>query len=234
MFKKLDIRGVSHHFLLPIIAVLVVGGIGGVIMQRSSSAATKCRNRTFSIGARSECVRYAQYMIGTSHDGVFGNNTRAKLKQKTGQTSLNSAAWGKLCARGYSAAINKQRDAACKGGQYVKALGNPTVGYKVCKHLNYKSPAQVSYMVRPSKPTCSGWVKYTGVGAKSRATARKSKTNYSSVMKQYKKDNNAYKAYIRNSPTLSKSQKSSKIKLADYAVQNAEKSCNIKSFQPSF
>jgi len=41
MFKKLNMRGVSHHILLPILAILFVAGIGGYVMQRSSSAATK-------------------------------------------------------------------------------------------------------------------------------------------------------------------------------------------------
>ncbi len=37
--KKLSSRGVSHHFLLPVLAILMVAGIGGYIMQRNSSAA---------------------------------------------------------------------------------------------------------------------------------------------------------------------------------------------------
>lgn len=41
MFKKLNIRGASHHILFPLLAILLVAGIGGYVMQRSSSAATK-------------------------------------------------------------------------------------------------------------------------------------------------------------------------------------------------
>lgn len=37
--KVLGARGASHHFLLPVLAVLMVAGIGGYIMQRNSSAA---------------------------------------------------------------------------------------------------------------------------------------------------------------------------------------------------
>lgn len=35
----LGTRGVSHHFLLPVLAILMVAGIGGYIMQRNSKAA---------------------------------------------------------------------------------------------------------------------------------------------------------------------------------------------------
>lgn len=37
-------KGFSHHFLMPVLAVLLVAGIGGYVMLRSSSAATysKC------------------------------------------------------------------------------------------------------------------------------------------------------------------------------------------------
>lgn len=43
LYKRLKIigtEGASHHFLLPVLAILIVAGIGGYVMQRSSSAAT--------------------------------------------------------------------------------------------------------------------------------------------------------------------------------------------------
>lgn len=41
-------KGFSHHLLLPVIAILLVAGIGGYVMLRSSSAATRvnCNDRT--------------------------------------------------------------------------------------------------------------------------------------------------------------------------------------------
>lgn len=129
--KGLNVRGASHHLLLPIIAVLIVAGIGGFIMQRNSSAATVCRNATYYKGSRSECVRYAQYMLGVKADAAFGPGTQKKLKSVTGQTALNKTAWNKLCGKNYSAFVTKQRNAACIGGAYVTKIGNPTIGRKV-------------------------------------------------------------------------------------------------------
>ncbi len=86
MFKKLDIRGVSHHFLLPVIAVLVVAGIGGVIMQRSSSAYSETRKCSSIIVGRYKnynvkpCVKAIQRKVGAKQDGIYGDNTKAKVK----------------------------------------------------------------------------------------------------------------------------------------------------------
>ena len=162
-------RGFSHHLLLPIIAVLLVGAIGGYVMLRSSDAASSsaCRYKTYAKGAKSECVRYAQYMLGVSHDAIFGSGTQAALVKKTGQSRLNSTAWSKLCSRSYSTTVNKQRDAACKGGKYVTELGNPTIGYRVCTSISYTTPSSQAY--EPSKPVCKKRTTYKGAGAKAKA-----------------------------------------------------------------
>lgn len=105
MFKKLNMRGVSHHFLLPILAVLIVAGIGGFIMQRSSSAMTdsaatsttkttktksctaitfgRYKNNPANGGSKLKykpCVKAIQKKVGSGADGIYGNNTQAKVK----------------------------------------------------------------------------------------------------------------------------------------------------------
>ncbi len=174
--KGLNIRGASHHFLLPVLAILVVAGIGGFIMQRGSSAASVCKNATYSRGSRSECVRYAQYMLKTaSQDAVFGQRTQEALKRQTGQSSLNKAAWNKLCAKDYGTTINKQRNAACIGGKYTTKIGNPTIGYKVCTKYKYTSPrhgySAPYYPLSKPKISCASgkWRVYSGVGSQAKA-----------------------------------------------------------------
>jgi len=39
--RKYNSKGISHHLLFPILAILIVAGVGGLVMQRSSSAASK-------------------------------------------------------------------------------------------------------------------------------------------------------------------------------------------------
>lgn len=122
MFKKLNVRGVSHHLLLPVLAVLVVASIGGFIMQRSSSAATvytytnaqgkTCYGRTLSKGITSVCVGYALKAIKTkvtsapsvtAGNGVTFGPAVAKAvttyNKKNGRTSssITSKTWANIC-----------------------------------------------------------------------------------------------------------------------------------------
>lgn len=139
MFKKLNIKGVSHHLLLPILAVLVVAGIGGYIMQRSSSAATKvfvtaggksCVQRTFAKGSSSTCVSYAQRMMGMTGkdvDGAFGSNTRQKLSNATGGgTVLNTGTWNTLCKKVKTSNKTLWTQAGCGGQGTNTYLSKPT------------------------------------------------------------------------------------------------------------
>ena len=85
-------RGFSHHLLLPILAVFVVGAIGVVTLNFSSAAsATKdCTNKIFGRYKNNpayakydnykSCVRKIQSVVGASVDGIYGNNTQAKVK----------------------------------------------------------------------------------------------------------------------------------------------------------
>lgn len=186
MFKKLNIKGVSHHLLLPILAVLVVAGIGGYIMQRSSSAASVCRNATYSINSRSECVRYAQYMLGVKPaDAAFGPHTRDVLKAKTSQTSLNKTAWNKLCSKTYSTAVNKYRNAACIGGGYAKTVKNPSRRIAVEKFTYPAKP-----VIYPKRPGSAKWSKTVYVVTQAQKTQIQKATN--SAKARYNKDVKAY------------------------------------------
>lgn len=114
--KILNSRGVSHHFLLPVLAVLVVAGIGGYIMQRSSSAATTteaCNKITFGRYRNNPvytkykkykpCVQAIQRKVGANADGIYGNYTQSRVKiwQKNHNMSnadgvVGSATWAKM------------------------------------------------------------------------------------------------------------------------------------------
>jgi uncharacterized protein (UPF0333 family) len=116
MFKKLNMKGVSHHFLLPVLAVLVIAGIGGYVMQRSSSAATTteaCNKITFGRYRNNPvytkykkykpCVQAIQRKVGANADGIYGNYTQSRVKiwQKNHNMSnadgvVGSATWAKM------------------------------------------------------------------------------------------------------------------------------------------
>ncbi len=113
--QQLNSKGVSHHLLLPVAAVLVVVGIGGYIMQRSSSAATNkpCVSQTFSTKTRNNhvCNKYiGQILKPTYFSGTPSNRytvtlskavkkyqAKAKISAKTSGI-VNAATWKKMCA----------------------------------------------------------------------------------------------------------------------------------------
>ncbi len=209
---KLNKKGVSHHFLLPVLVVFMVAGIGGYVMLKASSAATLCRSRSFGYMARSECVRYAQRMVGADADAVLGKNTQARLKAKTGYTSLTpSTGWKALCSSKFSNSASKK--AACDGKGIAKN-GNPTVGYRVCVKRTYKDAGKNSNGSpnKPNKMSCATHRTYKGVGsynkAKKAVDAYKQSSQYKAILSQYKSDQAAYKNYyptyrIKSAPTFS-------------------------------
>lgn len=84
MFKKLNMKGVSHHILLPILAVLVVAGIGGYVMQRSSSAATKTGWTSLGVSTAghndSNASKYVVYQFKVKVCKIAAANNTYKLK----------------------------------------------------------------------------------------------------------------------------------------------------------
>lgn len=139
MFKKLNIKGVSHHLLLPILAVLVVAGIGGYIMQRSSSAATgttaqskACYDRVFKQGSSSICVKYALQVIkpaGLSPGVAYGPKTAGAVEKFGGSTTLDKKTWGKICTKASPAMKTK---IGCPGYRTTKADDAATAKRTAC------------------------------------------------------------------------------------------------------
>jgi hypothetical protein len=89
--KLSNSRGFSHHFLLPVLAILLVGGIGSYVMLRSSSAASvthsctkvtfgRYKNNPVNYPKYKPCVKAIQRKVGATADGIFGNNTQARVK----------------------------------------------------------------------------------------------------------------------------------------------------------
>lgn len=152
MSHKYNAKGISHHLLLPVIAILIVGGIGSYVMLRSSSAATKsCVQRTFSTSTNSSsvCVSYiidlmkasgkaskAKSLSGTK----FGASTKAAVQQFQSQwtskpdgiVSANATTWSKLCSQGKSGAKTAWTKAGCNGSTSAKkgwtSLGSAAAG----------------------------------------------------------------------------------------------------------
>lgn len=118
-------RGFSHHFLLPILAVLLVAGIGSYVMVQNSSASTKtytynvtrCKEiGVIRTGSKGSCVRVLQKSLNNwgktktlAVDGSFGGNTRdavkafQKNKNLTVDGIVGNQTWGAL--KPYSATV---------------------------------------------------------------------------------------------------------------------------------
>lgn len=207
MFKKLNIRGASHHFLMPVLAILLVAGIGGFIMQRNSSAAVKvyttangktCVQRTFAYRSKSTCVAYAQKMMGlkgSDVDGAFGPTTLGKLKTAArGATVLNSSSWKKLCDANRNTTVWRQ--AGC-GGQGTDTYRSKPTG--TATNSSYRWGYFNCYpksKIYPSKPVwgCERkWVKKTDTIKTGTTYAIKSaQANVKKRHTQFQKD---YKAW---------------------------------------
>lgn len=110
--QKLGVTGVSHHVLLPILAIVLVIGIGGNIMQRSSSAATAkpCVDYTFSTKKRNnnKCNTYIgsalkpKYFSGTPSKMYSISLAKAVKKFQTAYSlkstgTVNGDTWKKIC-----------------------------------------------------------------------------------------------------------------------------------------
>lgn len=184
MFTKLNMKGVSHHFLLPIMAVLVIAGIGGYVMQRSSSANTysgSCVKRTFSVGSKSECVRDIQKIYGITADAVYGNQTKNAVGTST--IKANSATWKKICDKGYKKYLARKATAtagyrhACLGqAQSTKSTQYKATGYFV-RNYTYPSYPETGKSVKyyASKSQVAAWEKQ---GTKNRKTYNRSVAAY--------------------------------------------------------
>lgn len=175
-------KGFSHHFILPVLAILAVGGIG-VLTLRLSSAATyngSCVKRSFSIGSKSECVRDVQKIVGLTkadQDAKYGNQTanaiesKTKLKLSGSNRTLkaNSAVWKKLCSIGKSKSVSSS---AYKGYQHA-CLGFATATPSTPKVTKYS----ITRHTYPTKSVKHKTVKYVSVAEKNQILAHNKLVN---------------------------------------------------------
>lgn len=118
-------QGLSHHLLLPLLAIFVVGAVG-VATLKMSSAATPCTSKTYKVGSKSTCVKYIQRAYNgfgaywkytgfskTSVNGVYGSKMKAQTKafQKFSGLPLDGMVgrktWQMICADARAIKQNK-------------------------------------------------------------------------------------------------------------------------------
>lgn len=188
MFTKLNMKGVSHHFLLPIMAVLVIAGIGGYVMQRSSSAAAATKscsaalpfgrykhNPAYAVNDKYKpCVKAIQRKVGTKLvDGIYGDYTQSRVKLwqknhgiKNADGVVGSVTWGKMGLNTeYSTALTK-RSCNAKNG-YVWASGKCENRKAVCTHNGYNwSESKKNCIKKTANATSTEKSKTTAYAAK--------------------------------------------------------------------
>lgn len=90
--KKLNAEGFAHHFLLPVVAIVAVVGIGSLVMLRLSHAATTagyyngpCVNKTFTSGQNgAPCITQVQDLLdGAQHAKLHNLVTASKASGDT-------------------------------------------------------------------------------------------------------------------------------------------------------
>ncbi|HSX33771.1 MAG TPA: peptidoglycan-binding protein [Candidatus Saccharimonadales bacterium] len=87
LFHKRDSDSNGHiHILIPILAIVAVGVIGGIVMLRGSHAASLCSGQPLRSGSTVPCVKDLQALLdGVSQarrfsiSSAYGGVTRAKL-----------------------------------------------------------------------------------------------------------------------------------------------------------
>lgn len=171
-------KGFSHHMILPVLALLVVGTIGLTTLRTSSAAGSyvgSCVKKTFSTStnAKDKCVKYIQTIVGMTPDNTYGPKTKAAVKKMTGKETVgaNSVAWVTICDAGKAA----------KSGSKYSAFKSACVkvGYKT-RACTYSTPSVKT--VPPSKLQCP----YKVFSKKSAAQKQQSK-NYK-LADKYKAD----------------------------------------------
>ena len=96
MFSHKNIRnqkGFSHHFILPVIAVLAVGVIGVATLKLSSAASSSC-GKNYRIGSSEKrsnsngCIHQIQRKVNATPDGKFGKDTDRRVRDFQRQKGL--------------------------------------------------------------------------------------------------------------------------------------------------
>lgn len=82
--------GFSHHIILPVLALLLVGALGVATMNLSSAASktftlASCKTKTLRKGSSGSCVKVLQKIINKTRsndiatDGLFGSGTKSAV-----------------------------------------------------------------------------------------------------------------------------------------------------------
>ena len=120
MFIKLNQKGFSHHLIVPIVAVFVVGGIGMYLQLKSKAAtnsqvavsASTCYRTSLARNSKGTCVEILQGRLNSwasykkisinklSVDGKFGPLTQAAVKRFQSWAGLKAS--GRVDAKTWS------------------------------------------------------------------------------------------------------------------------------------
>lgn len=177
--QKRSALGFSHHFLLPILAILIVGGIGSYVMLKSSGAASTtytvavCKEKgTIKNGSKGSCVRVAQKVlqkwaktnptVAASYksaisvakasnfvDGSFGSDTASVVKAFQSKKTPSSID-GKV-GKNTWAALSK-----VSGASGVKVVVGSTSSASDQKKCTYKYKGWNSdWKIYPKNPHCA-------------------------------------------------------------------------------
>lgn len=125
--KKQRSRGFSHHFLLPVLAVIAVGILGVYTLSFSDAATTGCTDKILQKGSKNSCVKYAERMLNATSstgsdvhvDSKYTSSTVKKTKrfQKKQNIEVNgivgTETWVKLCEQSYSGSAAKAKTKVC-------------------------------------------------------------------------------------------------------------------------
>ena len=158
MNNKMKNKGFSHHFILPVLAVIAVAAIGMTTLHMSSAATsgttytvTRCKSiGTIRTGSKGSCVRVLQKSLNkwgkTNHltvDGMFGGATRNAVKSFQKAKSLKadgvvgSATWGAL--KPYSVSYTLSSGSGSSATTDKKKNCNAKYGYvwvsSACKYM---------------------------------------------------------------------------------------------------
>jgi hypothetical protein len=79
--KTSNQKGFSSHFIFPLVAILVVAGIGAYVMLRPSSASSlECNNRTVN---KSPVMCYVKVLPPTYADKTYYSKTQITITKRT-------------------------------------------------------------------------------------------------------------------------------------------------------
>ena len=157
MKSDINNRGFSHHLILPILAIFAVGAIGVATLNLSSAASTtkSCTKVTFGryknnpayskYAKYKSCVKAIQKKVGSSQDGVYGNNTQSRVK-----------AWQKNHGLTADGVVGKNTWAAMgiHPTYKVEVSSTKRYSYQKCTYRYYTKAYVVSYGI-PPKVKCS-------------------------------------------------------------------------------